>query len=77
MRINMKFLWHSEDDFRDSLRQDGWVIAEKGDAVIDVAHPQVKTEDAARIRLHRLGLLTSGAIRIEFRPSCEIFTRQE
>ena len=68
MQVSMKFLWHSEDDFRNSLRQDGWVIVEKGDAEIDVAHPQVKTEDAARIRLHRLGLLISGAVRIEFCP---------
>jgi hypothetical protein len=77
MQINMKFLWHAEDDFRDSLRQDGWVIAEKGDAEIDVAHPQVQTEDVARIRLHRLGLLISGAVRIEFRPSGQTDTQQK
>ena len=77
MRINMKFLWHSEDDFRNSLRQDGWVIVEKGDAEIDVAHPQVTSEDAARIRLHRLGLLISGAVRIEFRPSGQTFGQQK
>ena len=32
MQINMKFLWHYEDDCLDSLHQDGWVIlAGKGD----------------------------------------------
>jgi hypothetical protein len=78
MQINMKFLWHSEDDLRDSLRQDGWVILmEKGDKEIEVTHPHVSSEDAARLRLHNLGLLTSRAIRIEFRPSCQIFTQQK
>src|SRR5262249_49907221 len=71
MQISMTFLWHFGDDFRQSLRQDGWAIAEKGNAEIEVVHPQVKSEGAARIRLYHLGLLTSGAVRIEFHPCCE------
>ena len=78
MQINMEFLRESDDDFRDSLQQDGWVILPgKGDREIEVSHPQVTSECAARIRLHRLGLLTSGALRIEFRPSCQIFTQKK
>ena len=78
MQIHMEFLRHSEDDFRDSLRQDGWVIsAGEGDKETEITHPQVTSEGAARIRLHRLGMLTSGAIRIEFRPSCQFCTQQK
>ena len=78
MQINMKFLWHSDDECLDSLRQDGWVILTgQGDREIEVSHPQVTTEDAARIRLHRLGLLTSRALRIDFWPSCQIFPQQK
>jgi hypothetical protein len=70
MQIHMDFLRLADDDFRDSLLEDGWVIlADKGNEELDVAHPEVTNERAARARLHRLGLLTSGAIRIEFRPS--------
>ena len=77
MQINMKFLRASDDDFRDSLQEDGWVILPgKGDREIEVSHPQVTSEGDARIRLHRLGLLTSGALRIEFWPSWQIFTQQ-
>jgi hypothetical protein len=67
MNIHMNFL-RSPADFRAILSEDGWVIlaAEKNDEV-DATHPQVADEDAARIRLHRLGLLTSRALRIEFR----------
>ena len=78
MQIHMKFLRHSDDEFRDSLRQDGWeILAGEGDKEIEVTHPLVTSEGAARIRLHRLGLLTSGAIRIEFRPSCQFCTQQK
>jgi len=78
MQIKMKFLWHFEDDLLDSLHQDGWVIlAGKGDREIEVSHPQVTTEDAARIRLHRLGLLTSRTLRIDFWPSYQIFRQQK
>ena len=67
MNIHMNFL-RSPADFRSILTEDGWVIraAEKSDEV-EATHPQVADEDAARIRLHRLGLLTSRCLRIEFR----------
>ena len=74
MQIKMKFLWHSENDCLDSLHQDGWeILTGEDDKEIEVTHPQVTTEGAARIRLHRLGLLTSRTLRIEFWPSCHIF----
>src|SRR5262249_2600138 len=77
MQISMEFLWHFGDDVQQSLRRDGWAIAEKGNAEIEVSHPQVASEGAARIRLYHLGLLTSGAVRIEFRPSCQTAPERE
>jgi len=78
MQIKMKFLWHSENDCLDSLHQDGWeILTGEDDKEIEVTHPQVTTEGAARIRLHRLGLLTSRTLRIEFWPSCHIFPQQK
>lgn len=76
MQIHMNFLRHANNDFLTSLRDDGWVIfAENGEKEIDVIHPQVTNEDAARVRLHSLGMLTSGAVRIEFCPCCQDFTQ--
>lgn len=63
------------DSFRVSLRQDGWVVLAANDkGALDATHPDVKDENAARIRLDRLGMLTSAAIRIEFRPEARALT---
>jgi hypothetical protein len=67
MQLHLNFLRWSAD-FRAILSKDGWVLlaGEKKDE-LDATHPQVGDEDAARTRLHRLGLLTSRSLRIEFR----------
>ena len=48
-----------------ALRKDGWAVAFGQDGV-SARHPQAPDERAARHRLHGLGLLTSGSLRIEF-----------
>jgi hypothetical protein len=70
MNVHMNLLRWS-DDFRATLRKDGWVIlAAERKEELDASHPQVKDEDAARSRLQGLGMLTSGSLRIDFRPRC-------
>jgi hypothetical protein len=66
--MNIRFnLLRSASVFEATLRRDGWVISTLNDE-IDATHPEVSDEEAARSRLHRLGLLTSGSLRIEFSP---------
>jgi len=66
MNVHINILRWS-GNFRTILGKDGWLFltAEIQDE-LDATHPQVGDEDAARIRLHRFGLLTSGSLRIEF-----------
>lgn len=67
MIVNMNLL--RPEDFRATLRNDGWTLLETAkEEELDATHPEVTDETAARVRLGRLGLLTSGLIRIEFRP---------
>ena len=47
------------------LRKDGWEMAFGQDGV-RARHPQAADVSAARRRLHGLGLLTSGSLRITF-----------
>jgi hypothetical protein len=49
-----------------SLRKDGWVLESGQGGTLSARHPQAPDERAARSRLHGLGLLTSGSLRIEF-----------
>jgi hypothetical protein len=48
------------------LRRDGWHLAAATDHSFVAHHPGVTDEPEARIRLQKLGLLTSRALRIEF-----------
>jgi hypothetical protein len=51
------------------LQADGWTLeAGRGDAVV-AEHSGLADEAAARSRLDRLGLLTSGQLRIDFLPA--------
>lgn len=54
------------DGLRQALCDDGWSLETERDGVVYAEHPQVGAEVAARNRLHHLGLLTSGSLRIEF-----------
>jgi len=51
------------------LSHDGWALESSQELALCVSHPQVADQEQARHRLDRLGLLTSGRLRIEFRPS--------
>jgi hypothetical protein len=51
-----------------TLRDDGWALVTQTGGALLASHPDVPDEAAARHRLQRLGLLTSGALQIEFRP---------
>ena len=53
-------------DLRRVLRADGWVLEGEPPAAVVAEHPNATDQPAARGRLHRLGLLTSGGVRIEF-----------
>jgi hypothetical protein len=65
MHIRIQLL-RDPDNLRHALRRDGWKLkAEPQDTVV-VTHPFVPDEVAARDRLHHLGLLTSGCLRIDF-----------
>jgi hypothetical protein len=49
-----------------ALRADGWAVESGQGGALSACHPQAPDERAARRRLHGLGLLTSGALRIQF-----------
>ena len=65
MRLRLRFLRRSEL-IQESLRADGWQLVRQRDNQVTAEHPLVKDEATARIRLQELGLLTSGALYIEF-----------
>jgi hypothetical protein len=50
------------------LQRDGWSIDEATPKTLEVTHREVDDRAAARARLHRLDLLTSRRLRIEFDP---------
>jgi hypothetical protein len=54
------------DTFLVALRDDGWAVELGQEGAVRARHPSVTDEGAARRRLHHLGFLTSGALRIEF-----------
>jgi hypothetical protein len=65
-------LFRQSEPILAALRKDGWVVAFGQDGV-SARHPQVADVSAARRRLHGLGLLTSGSLRITF---CHAGTRE-
>ena len=64
MHVRIQSLGGSEA-FVAALRKDGWAVAFGPDGV-SARHPRAPDERAARRRLHGLGLLTSGSLRITF-----------
>jgi len=48
------------------LRKDGWQLRLAANDSFLACHPSVADEPQARLRLQKLGLLTSRALRIEF-----------
>jgi hypothetical protein len=65
MHVSIQSLRRSEA-FLTALREDGWSVECGPDGAVSARHPLAADEGAARRRLHGLGLLTSGALRIEF-----------
>jgi hypothetical protein len=65
MHIRIQSLGRSKT-FLDALRDDGWAVEIGQDGAFCARHPRASNEGAARNRLHDLGLLTSGSLRIEF-----------
>jgi hypothetical protein len=68
MMLNIELLG-SPDRLRERLLHDGWKLEEMRDGSVQARHAEVPNEVAARKRLCKLGLLTSGQVRVEFRPS--------
>jgi hypothetical protein len=52
-----------------AMRKDGWAVEPGQGGALCARHPEAPNERAARRRLHGLGLLTSGSLRIEFRDA--------
>ena len=64
MHVRIELLRQSEPILA-ALRKDGWQMAFGQDGV-SARHAQAPDVSAARLRLHGLGLLTSGSLRITF-----------
>ena len=65
MHVRIQSLGGSEA-FVAALRKDGWAVEPGQGGTLCARHPEVPNQRAARSRLHGLGLLTSGSLRIEF-----------
>jgi hypothetical protein len=65
MHFEMKMLRHPEI-IHATLRRDGWLANKAQGDQLQASHREVVDETAARVRLLRLGLLTSSSVRIEF-----------
>jgi hypothetical protein len=66
MKVHFRFL-RGAREFQAELRNDGWKLEADRDEFFLGRHPEVSDEGAARNRLHRLGILTSRSLCIEFR----------
>ena len=64
MTIHIELL-HQRQAICQLLREHGWRLG-KANGGFAAEHPAVHDEAAARQKLQALGLLTSGAVRIEF-----------
>jgi hypothetical protein len=65
MEVTIQPLRRSEN-LLTTLRADGWTVECGQDGAVLARHPLAPDESALRSRLHGLGLLTSGFLRIEF-----------
>jgi hypothetical protein len=67
MKVHLRFL-RQAGGLRAALQNDGWHVEQEKDKSLLAWHPEASDESAVRGRLHQLGLLTSGSLRIDFRP---------
>jgi hypothetical protein len=56
-------------EVRERLHRDGWELGSISPNSLWARHPRVASGAQARRRMHRLGLLISEAVRIEFLPT--------
>jgi hypothetical protein len=68
MKLHLRFL-RQAGKLRETFEDDGWQLASESNEWLFADHPEVPDEPAARSRLNRLGLLTSGSLHIEFRAN--------
>ncbi len=67
MKVYIEML-RSPAILRKTLEADGWRLETAQAGAVIAGHPHLHDEADARGRLHDLGLVTSSAVRIEFRP---------
>jgi hypothetical protein len=65
MKIHLRFLRQCEE-IQETLKNDGWNLEWEHDGSLNAGHPHVLDEAAGRYRLQDLGLLTTGAVHIDF-----------
>ena len=68
MKLYLQVL-RSNKEVLKRLHHDGWELGSISPHSLWARHPGVASGAGARRRLHRLGLLTSPAVRIEFPPT--------
>ena len=67
MKLQIQVLGRREA-VKQRLQNDGWKLKSESSEILFACHAAVDSEQAARRRLHSLGLLTSATLRIEFQP---------
>jgi hypothetical protein len=65
MKLYLQVL-HRNREVLERLQRDGWELESVSPNSLWARHPSVATNTEARQRMHRLGLLLSAAVRIEF-----------
>jgi hypothetical protein len=65
MRVAIRAL-RPGPDLQKRLQKDGWKLQTFQDGLLIAQHPEALDEPLARLRLHRLGLLTSARLSIRF-----------
>jgi hypothetical protein len=67
MKVHIQTL-RQRDSVRRLLLEHGWRLDRASGTHYSARHPDVRDQQSARHRLNAAGLLTSGAVRIEFDP---------
>jgi hypothetical protein len=65
MKLHLRLLRKAEE-LQEALENDGWNLQGETRELLCAKHPEVNDERTARVRLDRLGLLTSSSLAIEF-----------
>jgi hypothetical protein len=68
MKLRVQVLRRNKEVL-ERLHRDGWELESISANSLWARHPSVATNTQARRRMHRLGLLLSAAVRIEFAPT--------